>query len=780
MIRLGLRLTLAGGRPAVVRLVLMGAGVAVGVALVLAAAAVPLGVVRTSERVVRDSPQEADEAEAKGPHLLWAVQHLEAPGAPHVTSIAVAASGPGAPAPLGARRPPAPGTVLVSPALARKLADRDARAELFPIPGRVVGRLADDALADPDELVFMTGWRYDQLRAAAPGPTKVVSFNEIDGFASLGVAFATIVAIPIVVLGAPLLLAPVLVFIGSTARVGARRREARLAAMRLVGATPGQVRVAVAVEAVVAGALGAGVGIVLALGLRTLLASRGLLFASDYAVPAGIVALVVAVVPLLAGVSAVVAMRRVELTPLGVIGRGPVRPVSRARWLPLAAGWALIAIGIVLPSPGAPIVTTLGSVLVLVGLVRVGPHVLQQLAGVLGRVVRRPGALLAGRRLEADPRAGFRPGSAVTLTVFIAMVLLVVISSADLSNERSRAPGPDGPAVRGPDLVVRGSSGFLGPAGTNPDLAAALAAVRGVEVAVPVYADIDRLGEEPNRFVARQRVVVAECATFARVMRITGRIDCRPGALVPGVGTRAGALELMFHEPHGRDFAFTVPVAGPLAVLDDDRLVETQGSDHAAQLTGLTALVPPGLVPPDALASAEVTDVLLRTDGSTATARRIAGVLAARGPGLDVRSEIRRAELDLDGVRDSARPLLYGPLLFMLLVAACSLCVTTVDTVFERRRSLATLRAVGAPASTLRTAAALETAAPLLAAGGLGVVNGLVAGVLCAFAFHEPLALPWADIGALIAIVFASWVVVATVVMGTVGRVADTDSLRTA
>ncbi len=780
MIRLGLRLTLAGGRPAVVRLVLMAAGVAVGVTLVLAAAALPLGLVRSSERVVRDSPQEADELETKAPHLLWAVQHLEAPGAPHVTSIAVAESGPGAPAPLGARRTPAPGTVLVSPALARKLADRDARAELFPIPGRVVGRLADDALREPDELVLMTGWRYDELRAAAPGPTKLVSFDEIDGFAGLGVALATILTIPVVVLGGPLLLAPVLVFIGSTARVGARRRDARLAAMRLVGATPGQVRLAVAVEAVVAGALGAGAGVLLASGLRGLLASRGLLFASDYAVPAGIVALVVIVVPLLAGVSAVVALRRVELTPLGVIRRGRVRPVTRARWLPLVAGWALIAISIALPTPVAPIVATLGSVLVLVGLVRVGPRVLQQLAGVLGRVVRRPGALLAARRLEADPRAGFRPGSAVTLTVFIAMVLIVVISSADLSNGRSRASGPDGPAVRGPDLVVRGSASLFGPAGTDPELAAALAAVRGVEVAVPVYADLERFGEEPNRFVFRERVVVAECATFARVMRITGRIDCRAGALVPRSETPPGSLELTFHEPHGRDFAFTVPVTGRLAALDHDGLVETQGREHAAQLTRLGALVPPGLVPPDALASAEVTDVLLRTDGSTATARRIAGVLAARGPGLDVRSEIRRAELDLDGARDSARPLLYGPLLFMLLVAACSLCVTTVDTVFERRRAFATLRAVGAPAATLRAAVALETAAPLAIAAGLGLVNGLVAGVLSAYAFDEPMALPWADIGALAAIVFASWLVVATVVMGTVRRVAATASLRTA
>ena len=89
----------------------------------------------------------------------------------------------------------------------------------------------------------MTGWEYDALRRGSPRRDEGRGVRRDRGLGRpRGRLWLLIAAIPVVVVGAPVLLAPVLVFIGSTARVGARRREARLAAMRLVGATPGQVR----------------------------------------------------------------------------------------------------------------------------------------------------------------------------------------------------------------------------------------------------------------------------------------------------------------------------------------------------------------------------------------------------------------------------------------------------------------------------------------------------------------------------------------------------------
>lgn len=413
---------------------------------------------------------------------------------------------------------------------------------------------------------------------------------------------------------------------------------------------------------------------------------------------------------------------------------------------------------------------------------------MQSLASALGRAVHSPGSLLAARRLEADPRAGFRPGAAVMLTLFVAVFAIVLTSSFDLREtrkDRRDASASGVPESGGPDLFVRGSSSLIGPEGTRPAIVEQLANVRGVAEAVPVYASVygDAIRDPSHPEVTvrfRQRVVVADCVDFARAVRAPAE-DCRTGVLMANRTPPGLPLTLTFRAPDGQEFPFTVPVSGRLPVLNDDQLEETQGlNDWTTQLTGVAALVPPALVPPEARTRGEVTDVVLRTDGSVATARRVAGVLAAQAPGLDATAQIRRARIDIDRYRDSVRPLLYGTLIFVLLVAVCSLIVNTIDSVFERRRPLATLRAVGASPATLRRAVAFEVAAPVLAAGALGVVNGLVAGLLLVGVLDAPIVVPWIDLVALSALVCGAWVVVTAFALGAVGRVTAAESLRTA
>jgi hypothetical protein len=777
VIRLGVRLTLAGGRAAMARLLLMTGGVAIGAALLCGAVTLPFGFVRESERGVRESPQTGD---GSSPHLLWAVSRYDLPGGRDITSIAVASRGAGAPRPLGASRVPAPGTVLVSPELARRLERPASRRQLPPVAGRVVGRLSSEALHRPNELVFMTGWRYDALRAASPGVDFVVGFDEVSGWGALGVSLAAVGAVFVLIVITPVLLAPVLVFLGATARVGARRREQRLAAMRLVGATPGQVRTAAAVEAALAGVAGALIGLVLAAGLREVLARRGHLFASDFAAPVPAILLVVVLVPLLAAASAIVALRRVEVTPLGVTRRRPPRPVRATRWTVLAAGWALIIAGVPASEALATVLISTGIVLILVGLVRAGPWLLQRGARRAARLAHRPPVLLAARRIDADPRASFRPGAAVALSLFAATLVITVVSSTDLRRARGDAAARARPVV-GPDVIVRGSSSFLGPIGTTPAIVGRLRAVPGVLDVAPVYADARSVG--PLNVVVRQRVVVADCAVFASVLR-TPASRCRAGALVPTFGAPATAasfpLPLTFRAVDGRRFPVTVPIMGRLDLLDDDRFAEVQGDASSSQISGLTALVPPSLVPPEALAQGEVTDVFLRTDRTAATARRLVGVLAAAAPGMDARPRVARPDLVLPSEYGRAlRPQLFATLAFIFVVAACSLAVTSVDNVFERRRPLATLRAAGAGTATLRRSSLVELVVPLTTATGLGIGNGLAAGALFARALDAPISVPWSDVLAMPALVAGTWLAVAAVVVASVSRATATETLRT-
>ena len=139
------------------------------------------------------------------------------------------------------------------------------------------------------------------------------------------------------------------IFIGTATRLAAARREQRFAAMRLVGATPRQVSVISAVEASIA-----------ALGRRgrrlrpVLPAAPG---AAGHARPSPAsrsppatcrsrladILLVAIGVPAAAAVAARVALRRVQISPLGVTRR-VTPPAPRAyRLIPLLAGIAELA-----------------------------------------------------------------------------------------------------------------------------------------------------------------------------------------------------------------------------------------------------------------------------------------------------------------------------------------------------------------------------------------------------------------------------------------------------
>src|SRR5262249_545770 len=135
---------------------------------------------------------------------------------------------------------------------------------------------------------------------------------------------------------------PVLILINTSTRLGAARREERLAALRLVGATPGQVNVVASVDAVVTASAGVVVGLLGFMAVRPLqeaasLAGYRFFGYSVTPTPWGYLA-VVALVPLLAAVSSLVSLRRVWITPLGVTRRTTPRPPGWWRVVPLLVG----------------------------------------------------------------------------------------------------------------------------------------------------------------------------------------------------------------------------------------------------------------------------------------------------------------------------------------------------------------------------------------------------------------------------------------------------------
>ena len=120
VIRLGLRLTVGGGREAVVRLVILTAAVGLGVGLLLIALSGINAVKAQNDRYawLRPEPQE--------PAAPGARRHVTRSGGSSATTtstegpsirVDVAATGPTSPVPPGIPRDPGPGQYYASPAL---------------------------------------------------------------------------------------------------------------------------------------------------------------------------------------------------------------------------------------------------------------------------------------------------------------------------------------------------------------------------------------------------------------------------------------------------------------------------------------------------------------------------------------------------------------------------------------------------------------------------------------------------------------------------------------
>ncbi|MBK3576517.1 ABC transporter permease [Streptomyces sp. MBT65] len=231
-----------------------------------------------------------------------------------------------------------------------------------------------------------------------------------------------------------LLLIPVLGFLAQCARIGAVHRDRRLAALRLAGATPGQVRRIAALEsglACLAGAVAATAAVVPLLP-----------YATNWA---GVV-LVAVSVPVLGAVVSAVALRRVVADPLGRVRR--VRPVrGPGRLFGTATRLlAVTAVAIALtPVFGSPVSFGLGPVAVLVLAVLVSLVAIwlsgassRQLGEGFAAGTGRPALLIAAERLREDPWSTARTHAALLLVTVVGSGFAGVrqILLADLNSSR--------------------------------------------------------------------------------------------------------------------------------------------------------------------------------------------------------------------------------------------------------------------------------------------------------------------------------------------------------
>jgi hypothetical protein len=687
MIGFGLRLTLAGGKEAATRLIIIAAAVALGVGLLLTTLAGINGVNAQNARYAWLNTGAAASADSAAQDPLWWLLRADYFAGQTIGRVDVAATGYRSPVPPGVPRLPGPGEYYSSPALGALLGSTPADQLGDRFPGRQIGTIGPSALPAPNSLIIIVGHTPDEL-SHLPGAIQVTSImttapNDCNANCYIGTPAAGLDLILAVVASA--LLFPVLMFIATATRLTATRREERFAAMRLVGATPRQVSMISAVESTVSALAGTAVGFGLFLLFRPALAAIPFtgapFFPADLSLRPADVLLVAIGVPAAAAAAARIALHRVHISPLGVSRRVTPRAPRSYRLIPLAGGIAELAYFV-----GRRPETTAGQIqafltgflVIMIGLVIAGPWLTMVGARIMARHTRRPAALIAARRLADNPQAGFRAVSGLVLALFVTSAAVGVISTI-VAHRGAPTGGASATILTDifrPELPLS--------ADPVPDVVpAGLTSVPGVQGVAVVYVapnDIPLPAEEgvrPN--------VLASCAELART---------------PAFGRCAAGAEVAWVYP------------------------DLLGPDTSSQAA---TVWPAAAIAPESIKRLPLMSIVVGTDGSTSAIERARTVLEAAYP--QRYSPFTESEWQADTARSLTgwKQLANVVILSSLVIAGCSLAVSVAGGLSDRKRPFSMLRLTGVPLGVLRRVVALESATPLLAAAVVATGVGFLA-----------------------------------------------------
>jgi hypothetical protein len=749
VIGLGLRLAVSGGREAVVRLVIVAVAVGLGVGLLLTAlsatSAVKVQNARHAWLWTGTASVAAGHAPAGTDPLWWGISGDEF-GGQQIVRVDVAATGPTSPVPPGIPRDPAPGQYYASPALASLLRGTPADELADRYPGRLAGPIGDAALPSPDSLYIIVGRTAAQM-ARTSGTIEVTGIaTALPGFGGArnpkglnitppqqGVGAGGVDLILSVV--ALALLTPLLIFIGTATRLSAARREQRFAAMRLVGARPRQVSLIAAVESTVAAVAGVAAGFGMFFVLRIPLAAVPFtgepFFPADMSLSLADILVVALGVPVAAALVARLALRRVQISPLGVARRVTPDPPRAWRVLPLLAGLAWLGFFVVHGRPasvsGQIQALVPGCLLILIGLIIAGPWLTMAGARIMARHASRPGALIAARRLADDPRAAFRAVSGLVLVLFITTVAIAGNATQDakeghpvgwasassvLVDDLAGQPVPSYGQASNPPLTA------AAPARTLAPLLARLGRIRGVDAVIAVRSD--------GASTLPRALLGGSVAGFPSAYQETGPVPagvvlCSELARAPGLGRcPAGAAAVWFPK-----FLDAAPPAKSLAKIT----------------------WPAADVPARELAGRGLDSIDIVADGSRSAVEQARTALANANayPSLGTPLTLGEVTTQLTSIANAYQQLVDVVILASLAIAGCTLAAGIAAGLADRKRPFSLLRLTGARLRMLRSVVALESAVPLLAVAAVSIGVGFIgAAMFASVQLQHPLVAPGA------------------------------------
>jgi putative ABC transport system permease protein len=550
------------------------------------------------------------------------------------------------------------------------------------------------------------------------------------------------------------------------------QRQRENALLRAVGASSRQISTTMLLEAIAVGLIGSIIGIVLGIGLAQLLQSG--LEAAGIEIPSSgiyiqprtiIVTIVVGL--LVTVVSALVpALRSGRVPPVAAM-RDTALETTGTGHRRLVIGTVITALAVVLVLvglfAGKPIFLAPGVPLIFIGLFVIGPLIAEPVARWIGRPIaalRGVTGRMAGQNAARNPKRTAR--TAAALMIGVALVTGVTVIAASV---RTSVREIFGEQLSGDVVVTTNTFGF---GGLSTDLAPRLQELPEVETATGIginFATVD--GDA-------QTLTLVDPATVGDVFDLD---------FVSGAVQDLTADGILLSESRAEKADLGVGDTVTLTLLDNiPRTLTVQGIYEKDELAG------PYTVNKELFegSSADVYDFAVFTTRAPGVSEdelrdAVQGVVDDYGNGeVQTRSEyIDDQASQIDPVLN----LIVGLLLLSVFIALIGIIITLVLSIYERRREIGLVRAVGATRPQVRTTVRWEAVITSLLGAFQGIVVGLALGYAVVLALRseglDSFTIPWSWIIIVVVGAFLVGVIAAIIPAWRATRVDVLESLAT-
>ncbi|MBV6702842.1 ABC transporter permease [Kitasatospora aureofaciens] len=492
------------------------------------------------------------------------------------------------------------------------------------------------------------------------------------------------------------------------------QRTKELALLRAIGASRKQVTRSVLIEALLIGTVSATAGLIVGIGIGA--GMQSLIGTLNENMPNGTLVIKPLTVVVTIGVGVLVtvlsallpALRAARIAPVAAMSSGD-QPASQKSLvvrntigsLLAAGGLALIGFGASTGDDSGRMPVGLGAFLALIGVFVLLPLLSRPVVALVGPLLRGLGGTpgkLAQQNAVRNPRR--TAATAAALTIGLTLVSGLTVIGASVGGAIDKAVTSSMKA----DYIVSAANGMS----LSDQVAAQIAKAPGVVASSPLTAAYWELDG------TSKAITGLNADTFDQLAEVR---------LTSGSAAALGQGKLLVDQDVAKKFNVTTGSTMTVSYPDQSTGQLTVGGVYE---TG-------GMLGPVVLANSEiakhdpkpyVSDVLVKSkDGATGALKQSLKDATGANPVIEVKSK-QEVRDDFSQIITFALNLMYGLLAMAVLIAILGVINTLAMSVFERKREIGMLRAIGLDRRGIKRMVRLESVVISLFGAGIGLLLG--------------------------------------------------------